>query len=270
MYRFTVNEDGIKLVDFISDSFNISKNSAKSLIDSKLVFVNGQRVWIAKHLLNRKDVVEYAGEVLFKKDIELDIIYEDNFIFVLNKPPFIVTNEAKGSLEELLKKEKGSLIRAIHRLDKETSGVILFAKNDKVFEKYKELWKKKEVRKIYHAICYGEVRWNEKWINEKIDGKPAVSYVKVLKTGKGISYLEVEILTGRKHQVRKHLALIRHPILGDKENDEYFIKKTNFKNVKRQLLHSYKIEFVCPFTGEEKRFFAPIPKDFKEILEVLR
>ncbi len=269
MRTFVVKEDGLKLVDFIALSFGISKKSAKEIVDSKLVFVNNKRVWIAKHLLQKGDVVEYFGEK--KEKIELDIIYEDEFIIVVNKPPFILSNASKNSLEDLLRIEKkNNEIKAIHRLDKETSGVILFAKNELAFQKFKELWTKKEVKKIYLAICYGESSFKERWINEKIDGKPATSLVRLIKSKKGVSYFEVEIITGRKHQVREHLASIRHPIIGDKLKDNFYLGIKGFKNVKRQLLHSYKIEFNCPFTGEERRFFAPIPEDFKEFLGALK
>ncbi len=265
MRSFVVKEDGIKLVDFIALSFDISKKAAKEIVDSKLVFVNNKRVWIAKHLLYKGDIVEYFGDK--KEKIDLDIIYEDEFIIAINKPPFILSNAARNSLEDLLRNnKKNNKIKAIHRLDKETSGVILFAKNELSFEKFKELWSKKEVKKTYLAICYGETSFKERWINEKIDGKPATSFVKLIKSKKGISYFEIEIITGRKHQVREHLASIRHPIIGDKLNDTYYLGIKGFKNVKRQLLHSYKIEFVCPFTGVERKIFAPIPEDFKDFL----
>ncbi|MCX7820438.1 MAG: RluA family pseudouridine synthase [Brevinematales bacterium] len=269
MRSLIVKEEGLKLVDFISLSFGISKKSAKDIVDSKLVFVNSKRVWIAKHILKKGDVVEYFGEK--KENLDFEIIYEDEFIIAVNKPPFVLSNEGKNSLEELLRTKKQNYkIKAIHRLDKETSGVILFAKNELSFEKFKELWKKKEVKKTYLAICYGETSFKERWINEKIDGKPATSLVRLIKSNRGVSYFEVEILTGRKHQIREHLASIRHPIIGDKLNDNFYLGIKGFKNVRRQLLHSYKIEFVCPFSGETKRFFAPIPEDFKEFLGGLK
>ncbi len=269
MYSWFVKENGVKLIDFISSKLSISKSKAKKLIDSKLVFVNSQRIWIATHLLNYNDIVELYG-IPERKDLKIDIIYEDDYIIVVNKPPFIATNETSSSLEFILKSAKQSEnIKAIHRLDKETSGIVIFAKKNEVYEKFKELWKRKEVKKVYLAICYGGSKFNEKWINDRIDGKPATSLVKLIKSKGGFSYFEIEIITGRKHQVRKHLSSIRHPIVGDKVYGINFLDSEDLKSVKRQLLHSYKIEFICPFSGEKKKFFAPLPRDFKEVLRKL-
>jgi RluA family pseudouridine synthase len=260
----TVKNQNIKLVDFLSENLFISKNKAKKLVDSREVFVNNQRVWIASYILNRGDVVEYRDIFSFERG-KIDIIYEDDFIIVVNKPPFIVTNEEENSVESFLRKEKGfESIRAIHRIDKETSGLVLFAKNNEVFEAYRKLWMKKEVKKVYLAISCGEAKFKEKRIVTPVDGKFALSLVKVVKIKNDFSMFEVEIKTGRKHQIRKHLASIGHPVVGDKEYYRGKIENDIVRSVPRQLLHSYKIEFYCPFTGKPKKFFSPVPEDFNK------
>ena len=268
MYSWLVRENDIKLIDFISSKLSLSKSKAKELIDSRLVFVNNQRVWIAKYLLKERDVVEFYGNLNEKKEIKISIIYEDDYIIVANKPPLVVTNESKNSLEEALKVFKqNEKIRAVHRLDRETSGLVIFAKNDEVFEKFKNLWKKKEVKKVYLAICYGNTKFKEKWINDEIDGKPATSFVKLITSKGGFSYFEIEIITGRKHQIRKHLASIKHPMVGDKLYGTSHPGIKVLKPIKRHLLHSYKIEFICPFSGRRISLFCPLPADFKNFIE---
>ncbi|MGC8764442.1 MAG: RluA family pseudouridine synthase [Brevinematia bacterium] len=268
MYQWHIRKSDIKLIDFISLKLSVSKNKAKEIIDSKLVFVNSQRVWMAKHLLQDGDIVEFYGEPDKKAPINVDIVYEDDYLIVVNKPPLIITNESENSLEHSLRKLKqNENIRAVHRLDKETSGLVIFAKSNEAFEELKNLWKKKDVKKTYLAICYGTSNFKEKWISDPIDGKTAKSHIKLISSKMGFSYFEVEIITGRKHQVRKHLASIRHPIVGDKTYGLNQLENNLLKSVKRQLLHSYRMEFVHPFSGKRISFFAPIPDDFKNFLK---
>ena len=264
MEKFLVKKE-TNLKDFVSDQLKIPKKKAKELIDSKTVFVNNKRVWISSHQLKKGDIVElYPPKKAEKWDIKNNIIYEDDFIIAVNKPPFLESERKKGSVEDLLRKhKKDTKIVAIHRLDRETSGVLLFAKNKRILDKFKDLWRKKDVKKIYLAISHNEAEFKKKVINEPIDKKYAKTFVITKKTGNGFSLFEVEIITGRKHQIRIHLAKIRYPIVGDKVYGLKNLTNPFIKNVKRQMLHAHKISFFHPFLKRKINITAkPLP-DFE-------
>jgi 23S rRNA pseudouridine1911/1915/1917 synthase len=264
--RYTVNSPKT-LKDFIAESLKISKNQAKDIIDSRNVIVNNKRVWIASHNLKPGDVVEIIQS---ESKNDLKILYEDDYIIAIDKPPTIVSDKESSSAEDILRKKfKNNKIKAIHRLDKETSGVLLFAKDYKIFEKFKEIWENKNILKIYLAISHNEANFKDFTINQDIDGKQAITHLKVLNKGNGFTYFQVRIETGRKHQIRKHLANIRHPIVGDKI---YGIKKFGnnlVKRVARQMLHSHKLVLPHPYLNKKIEITAPIPSDFKNVLNYL-
>ncbi|WP_029521498.1 RluA family pseudouridine synthase [Persephonella sp. IF05-L8] len=260
------------LKDFVAQQLGISKKKAKELIDNKLVFVNNKRIWIASHQLQAGDIVELPVYQETKNwNIENSVIYEDPFIIAVNKPPFIESESKKGSVEDLLRAlKKDHKIRAIHRLDRETSGVLLFAKNNKVFEKFKKLWQDKSVEKTYLAISVGEAPFKKKVINIPVEKKYAKSIVYTQKKSSGFTLFKIQIPTGRKHQIRIHLAKIGFSIVGDKT---YGIKETTnplLKNVKRQLLHAYTISFFHPFLKRKVLIKAKPFPDFENFGKITR
>ncbi|WP_457640514.1 RluA family pseudouridine synthase [Persephonella sp.] len=263
MKKFIVKEE-TDLKTFIAKSLNITKNKAKHIVDTKNVFVNNKRVWISSHKLKKGDIVEisYVLEPV-KWSIGNSIIYEDDFIIAVQKPPFLESDNKKGSVEDLLRQfKKDKKIKAIHRLDRETSGVLLFGKNIKIFEKFKELWHRKEVYKVYLSISHGEASFKKKVVNIPVEKKYAKSIFYVKEISKGFTLFEVEIKTGRKHQIRIHSAKIRYPVVGDKI---YGLKKMDnpvLKNVKRHMLHAYKLKFIHPYTKKEIRLTATVFSDF--------
>lgn len=269
MKRFLV-KNRKTLKEFVSESLKISKNKAKELIDSKNVFVNDRRIWMANHQLKSGDVVEInlEDERLVKNP---QIVYEDDHIIGVNKPPFVVSDREDRSLESILRKYfNDESIKAIHRLDMETSGVLLFAKGEDVYERFKSLWEEKDIKKIYLAISHNEAEFSFKRVDRDIDGKEAISEIKLIRKSNGLSYFEVATLTGRKHQIRIHLSSIRHPIVGDKVYGPKKIEHNLIKRVKRHMLHAYKIEFYHPFTKEKMIIRADIPQDFRNILHYFK
>ncbi|WP_457638676.1 RluA family pseudouridine synthase [Persephonella sp.] len=263
MRRFKVNQK-TTLKEFISEQLNISKNKAKELIDSRVVYVNNRRVWIATHLLEKGDIVELPSDIETGRwSIENSIVYEDSFIIAVNKPPFIESEGGRGTVEDLLRAyKKDRKIRAVHRLDRETSGLLLFAKNDAVFEKFKKLWQEKQVKKTYLAISHGEAKFKKKVVNIPVDKKYAKSFVYTKKVRSGFSLFLVEIPTGRKHQIRIHLSKIKHPVVGDKLYGPKEYDHPLVKNVKRQMLHSYTLSFFHPFLKKKITIKAPPMPDF--------
>lgn len=256
------------LITFISAQLGISRNKAKAMIDSRRVFVNNRRVWMAGHTLKKDDIVEFGEEE--KKDKPLQIIYEDAYIIAVNKPSGIISDEGGSSLEAVLRKNTGNTeLKAVHRLDRDTTGVLLFAKKKEFFETLKTLWKEKSVKKLYLAICHNEAAFEINNIDKDVDGKNAFSRVSLISRRNGFSYLKVEPLTGRKHQIRIHLASIRHPVAGDNEYGMKQISDPLIKNIGRQMLHSHQISFKSPFTGRDLVLTAPVPPDFKRLLRDL-
>lgn len=244
-----------KLVEFISSKLNLSKKKAKEIIDQKRVFVNNKIVWISSYTIKPNDLIT----ILSSKDGSYEIIYQDDDFIVISKGPNIVVDQEKLSLENILKKDfQNQDIKAIHRIDKDTTGLVLFAKNIQVFEYMKKNWK--NVQKIYYCISYNEANFDFREIDLPIDGKIACSTVVNISKKNGLSLFKVRIFTGRKHQIRIHLSKIGYPILGDYI---YGPKKSNIL-VNRPMLHSYKIEF--DYKGKTMSFVSPLPSDMKGII----
>lgn len=187
-----------------------------------------------------------------------------------------VMAKCKGSLSGI-----GGKIRpgVVHRIDKDTSGLVIIAKNDKAHIDISDQIKNREVKKTYLALVRGNIKENEAIINMPIGrsskdrkkmavdkkGKEAITEFKVLKRYDGFTYIEVNIKTGRTHQIRVHMAEIGYPIVGD----EVYSNGKNPFNVKGQMLHAKELEFVHPTTKKSVKFEAPLPEYFENILEEL-
>ncbi|MDF7808170.1 RluA family pseudouridine synthase [Pontiellaceae bacterium B12219] len=269
---FTVQykDEGKRLFAVIAEQLNISKKQAQAAIDAKLVLVNGKRVWIRRHEVKEDDLVEIMIDD-FKKPTakHIAILWQDKDYLIVNKPAYYVTNAADDSIEAKLRiQEKIPSICAVHRLDKETSGCVIFAKNSESKKVMLPLFKGRDIMKIYRAITVGEVPKIWKEIRTDIDGYMSTTLLKILDTKKQASYLELRIETGRTHQIRRHLADKRYPVMGDKKyggtGNEISLEQP------RQMLHAYRLIFPHPKTGEPIRATAPLPGDFKKCLAQLR
>lgn len=277
-----------------------TRNKVQRLIDEKKITVNGKTIKASYKVLEN-DKIEIIEEKPIKsdilpQDIPLDVIYEDDDIIIINKPKGMVVHPANGNYEgtlvnAVMAKCKDSLsgiggeIRPgiVHRLDKDTSGAIIVAKNDKAHVILSEQIKRHEVKKTYIALVRGTIAEDEATINMPIgrstkdrkkmavtkNGKEAVTHFKVLNrytTNKGsYTLLEIKIDTGRTHQIRVHMAEIGHPVIGD---SVYSNGKNEF-GVEGQCLHAKRLEFVHPITGKEMKLEAPLPEYFQKIVEQL-
>ncbi len=258
--------NGQDLKSFLAQSLSISKSKAKELIDAKLVFVNNKRIWIATHKLSPGDEVNVDAPDTAGKTDKIGILYEDDNVIAINKPSGIVSDRAGDSCESLLKKQLNNpKICAIHRLDKETTGVMLLAKSYQVFEAFKAMWQEKEVNKFYYAISTGEAPFKNKTVNEPVDNRSAISHVELIAKSYGLSFFCVKMETGRKHQIRVHLKSLGHPVLGDKEYGPNIIEGEWRKKIKRQMLHAREISYTDPITGKKTKVVAPFPQDFKDV-----
>lgn len=293
--------EGMRLDAYISSNLaEISRMTVKRLLEEGKILVNGkvQKASYKPSLNDKIEIeIEKPKEIELKaQEIPIDIIYEDSDIIVVNKPKGLVVHPANGNPD-------GTLVNAImaickdslsgiggeirpgivHRLDKDTSGLLIVAKNDIAHIKMSDQIKNREVKKTYIALVRGIVPEDEATIKMPIgrstkdrkkmavtkNGKEAITHFKVLgryTTDNGsYTLLEIKIDTGRTHQIRVHMAEIGYPVIGD---SVYSNGKNEFK-VEGQCLHAQKLEFKHPITGKEMKLEAPLPKYFKEIIEKL-
>ena len=288
---------GERLDTYVSSlNSNMSRANCQRLIKEGNVLVNGNlskeayRVKLGDDILVKIEPPKEAK--IEAQEIPLDIVYEDNDIIVINKAKGMVVHPGNGNMDgtlvnAVLSHAKDSLsgiggeIRPgiVHRLDKDTSGLIIVAKNDNAHINVSEQIKNHEVTKIYTALVRGNIEEDEATINmpiarderdrkkmaTDIDGKEAVTHFTVIKRYYDYTLLKVKIDTGRTHQIRVHMAKIHHPVVGD----EVYSNGKNEFNVKGQLLHSTILEFKHPRTGEKLHFEAPLPDEFKRVLDDL-
>lgn len=299
MKQYTVqeNEQNFRLDKIITVLDNtISRTAVKRLIEENKITVNG-KVEKPSYEVKVGDLIQIEQDIpkeshLIAQDIPIDVIYEDDDILVINKPKGMVVHPGNGNADGTLANAVmglcgdtlsgiGGEIRPgiIHRLDKDTSGVIVVAKNDNAHINISNQIKNRETSKKYIALVRGIIKEDEATINMPIgrsktdrkkmavrkDGKEAITHFKVLKRYDKYTLLELKIDTGRTHQIRVHMAEIGHPVIGD----YIYSNGKNEFNVIGQMLHSKEIEFVHPTTKKRLEFVAPLPEYFKKILEDL-
>ncbi|MDN3506215.1 MAG: RluA family pseudouridine synthase [Simkaniaceae bacterium] len=254
---------GKTLLAFLRDTLTQypSVKAIKRAIEKGDCTINGRVETFSTHRVKEGDEIA----LVFEEKTEafpLETLFEDEHLILYNKPP-------KKASEELCEHF------LVHRLDKDTSGVILFAKTKKMQDLLTDLFRKREVEKIYLAICDGKVEKGEWTVDNFLErkasyqggalygaakkGKHAVTHFTVLKTSDTASLVEAKPHTGRTHQIRVHLKEEKHPVLGDYQYGKHFTCK---EKVPRQMLHAREIAFVHPITGEEMRISAPLLSDF--------
>lgn len=275
---------------------DLSRSMVQKMIEKGQVLVN-DKIPKTSYKTKLGDIIkitiEEPKEVGLKaQDIPLDIIYEDDDIIVINKPKGMVVHPGNGNpdgtlVNAVLNHCKGSLsgiggeIRPgiVHRLDKDTSGLITIAKNDKAHINLSKQIQDRKVKKIYTALVKGVIPEDTATINMPIgrsnidrkkmavrkDGKEAITHIKVLKRYDKYTLISVKIDTGRTHQIRVHMAEIGHPVVGDMV---YSSGKNEF-GVEGQMLHSKSLDFKHPITGKEMHLEARLPEYFEKVLEKL-
>lgn len=291
------NEQNKRLDMYIAEEKKeLSRTTIKRLLENGDILVNekiqkasykpeaGDRIQI-----NMPEVVEIK---LVAQDIPVPVIYEDKDIIVVNKPKGMVVHPANGNpdgtlVNAILAMCKDSLsgiggeIRPgiVHRLDKDTSGLLIIAKNDLAHMNMSKQIQDRKVIKKYIALVRGTVPENEATIDMPIarsqkdrkkmtvdkNGKEAVTHFKVLARYDKYTLLEVKIDTGRTHQIRVHMSYIGHPVIGD----EVYSNGKNEFGVKGQMLHAKYLEFKHPITGKDIKLEAPLPEYFEEVLKQL-
>ena len=264
-------EAGQSLQLFLSVKLSISKRAAKNLMDDRAVWVNRKCVWMAHHALHQGDTVEVPAKhkPASEAPAKIRILVEDEHYLVADKPSGMVA-VGEGSLEEALRAQTGqSALRAVHRLDRDTTGCLLVAKSGEAFDAAVALFKTRKVTKQYHAIVFGCFDRSSSTVDQALDGERAVSHIQREAVSKDASFLKVRIETGRTHQIRRHLAGIRHPVLGDREHGVKFARDPRLLTIPRQMLHASGLELPHPLlAGKSLKAHSPLPADYRRCLKL--
>ncbi|MCD7780864.1 MAG: RluA family pseudouridine synthase [Candidatus Gastranaerophilales bacterium] len=300
-YIFSVQSlsEPLRLDTFLSEiEIFSSRSQVQNLIKKNQVFVNGENKRASFLVKNDDEIEVFLSEELFLiiqgENIPLDVIYEDEDILVVNKPKKMLTHptnkEVTGTLVNALLYRYGyeglsdinGVMRPgiVHRLDRNTSGLLMVAKNNTAHEFLVKQIKEKTAKRQYLAIVHGNFEKNEGTINFPIGrnplkpekmaviegGKPSVTHYKVLELFKGFSYLELTLETGRTHQIRVHMSYISHPLVNDT-----LYNKIPFKvNTTEQVLQAYKLKFAALRNGDIIELEIQPDKDIEKVLKYLR
>lgn len=299
-----INENDVKkrLDVYVAEASGVTRSHAQALIESELVTVNG-RCEAKNYRLRPCDEVEIEAMPVTElsaeaENIPLDIVYEDEDIIVVNKPSGMVVHPAVGNesgtlVNALLYHCKGSLsgingvIRPgiVHRIDKDTSGLLVVAKNDEAHLFLSSLLKEHGIVRTYHAILTGHLKSTQGTINAPIarhntdrkkmavvaGGREAITHYEVIKEFPSFTYAKMTLETGRTHQIRVHTSYIGHPIIGD---TVYGAGKTQFERAHARLLdgqclHARELSFPHPRTKQLMHFECELPDNFKALLNIL-
>lgn len=296
--HYTFSNEGIneRIDKFITEKVtDASRSQIQSLIKEGHITVNGSSVK-SNYKVQPEDIIEVnipEPEVIDAKpeDISIEIVYEDPDVVVVNKPQGMVVHPSIGH-------NSGTLVNAllyhtkdlsgingkirpgiVHRIDKDTSGLLMVAKNDVAHEKLSEQLKDKKAQREYIALVHGLIHHDKGTIDAPIgrdssnrkkyavvdNGKPSVTHFEVIERFNKFTLIKLILETGRTHQIRVHMDYIEHPLAGD---PIYGPRKTIKGN--GQFLHAETLGFTHPTTGKEMKFSSPIPEIFQETLEILR
>lgn len=301
-YKISVTlEDTEKRIDlFISEKIStLTRSRIQSLIEDEHILVNSKKTK-SSYKTRELDEIEINIPELKEistqpENIKLNIVYEDEDLIVINKPKGLVTHPSTGTPD-------GTLVNAllyhckdlsgigghlrpgiVHRIDKNTTGLLMVAKNDFAHQELSKQIQDKTAKRFYKAIVIGNLKEDSGVINQPIDrnpkdrkrmavintGREATTIWTVLERFNKFTLLELELKTGRTHQIRVHLAYIKHGIIADDIYGPDIKIKIPVK-LTGQVLHAYKLKFVHPRTKKELEFFAEEPEEFKKLLEYMR
>lgn len=281
--------DGMLIKDYLINIQNLSRRALTAIkYKDGGIYVNGEEKTVRFQLSTGDNLIikfpsEERSESVKSEEIALDIVYEDPYVIVINKPPNMavipsrehpsgtVANAVFYHYEQI---GLASTIHIINRLDRDTSGLMLVAKHRYVHYLFSLMQTRKEIHRTYYAIVHGKMSTRTGTINRPIgrkdnsiierhvckDGQAAITHFEVVKRDESKSLLEIKLETGRTHQIRVHLSYIGHPLLGD----DLYGGKTDM--ISRQALHSFRLSFYHPFYEKECHFEVGLPEDLQEIL----
>lgn len=301
LQRLTVSPEdaGVRIDKYLAEQLpDITRSYLQKLLKDGSVQMNGKPVKAstktAVGALIALTIPEPEEPEILPEDIPLDILYEDSDVILINKPKDMVVHPAAGHytgtlVNALMYHCKGDLsgingvLRPgiVHRIDKDTTGVLIVCKNDRAHNALAEQLKEHSITRKYRAIVCGNLKEDEGTVDAPLGrhpqdrkkmaivrsgGKRAVTHYRVLERFGNYTYIECRLETGRTHQIRVHMASLGHPLLGD---EIYGRAKSPFK-LEGQTLHAMVLGFIHPTTGEYMEFEAPLPEYFEKLLEKLR
>ncbi len=290
------NDIGKRIDKYLGETTDYTRSKIQKMIENGNILVNNNKVK-SSYTLKENDnvgVTDYVEETdILPENISLDIYYEDNDLIVVNKPSGMVVHPAPGNYSGTLVNALmyhtnnlstvNSSIRPgiVHRIDADTSGLLLVAKNDKSHNLLAEAIQKKEVVREYIALVDGVINEDTATIDAPIgrdvnnrkkmcvtgsNSKEAITHIRVLERYKNATLIRCKLETGRTHQIRVHLSYIGHPVI----NDPVYNSKKLIDKDFGQMLHAEKLGFVHPTTKEYMEFTAPVPAKFNEILKIYK
>ena len=298
IFTVTAEEAGQRLDGFLADAMEeLSRSRIQNLCQDGMITVNGKSAK-KNQKLKGGDVIEVelpppAPTEILPQDIPLDIVYEDDSVLVINKPKGMVVHPAPGHPDgtivnavmfhcgERLSGIGGELRPAIdHRIDKDTSGLLMIAKNDKAHAALSAQLKDKSLSRVYEAIVLGNLKEEQGTVDAPIGrslrdrkkmaviegGRPAVTHYETVARYNGYCHVRCHLETGRTHQIRVHMASIGHPLAGD----EVYGRGKEKTGLEGQCLHAGRIRFIHPDSGEAMEFSCPLPEYFVSFEEKLR
>ena len=289
------------LQDFLALKFALSRRTAKAMIDGRSVWVNRKCVWIARFALRTGDLVEIPSNVVkgaLRQGVgirrrrtedgenstvglrlgptprqlarHVRVLWSNDNYLICDKPAGLVSCDDPKSVETILREqEKVPTLEAVHRLDRDTTGCLLFAKNHAALMAAVDVFKTHKVSKVYHAISAGSFKFAHQIVDTPLDGQPAVSKVTREAVSADASFLRVRIETGRTNQIRRHLASIRYPIIGDRVFGLKNVRDPRLMQVPRQMLHASTLTLPDPLDPHaEIKAHSPLPADFRAALRL--
>lgn len=291
-YTACAGDEGLKIDNILKNKLNLSRRLITSMKKNNAIFLNGSPAFVNVRV-NVGDeisvnIVKSESQDIEPQYIPLDIVYEDRDLLILNKQPGIVVHPTKGHPEGTLsngiiyhwrKNGEYTIVRLVNRLDRDTSGLIIIAKNQFSHQAMAKQMENNMVNKIYNAVVHGNVEEGEGTIDLPIDrpsydsikrvvmedGQRAVTHYRVIKNLNDAALLEIKLETGKTHQIRVHMSHIGHPLFGDTLYGSY----DDSELILRQALHASMLEFNHPRTGERMALKASIPQDMKRLIDRL-
>lgn len=291
-YKIDIEDDAIRIDKYLNKKLDISRNKLQEMIKKELVLVNGKATKNS-YVLKLNDEIKIVDTLkhdttIKPQEMALDIVYEDDDLMIINKPSGMVVHPSFGHYSNTLvngllaytnklSSNNGDIRPGIvHRIDKDTSGLLMIAKNDKAHENLSKQLKDKTLSRVYIALVSGKINHDTGLIDAPIgrdkndrkkmsvtnqNAKEAITYFKVLERYKNATLIECKLKTGRTHQIRVHLNYIKHPIINDPVygNNK---KVTSFG----QMLHAKSLSFIHPVSNRKMTFSCDAPKEFHDIL----
>lgn len=292
-YEVKSQGSGAKIRDYLKYEENLSSRFIKSAAIDKRMWVNGEKVKL-NHKLECGDIIKIniekeESQDINGEDLNIQVVYEDDDLLIVNKPPFMVVHPTKshqsgtlanGVIYHFRKNNDNSIVRLVSRLDRDTSGLIMIAKNQFSHMNLAKSMEKNLIKKSYMAIVHGNMEKAEGTIDLPIgrlaeetikrgvvsDGQRSITHYHTVEKFKDAALLQLVLETGRTHQIRVHLSHVGKPIYGD----TLYGTEDDSSLIERQALHAYGLSVPHPRTGEILEFSCEIPSDMKELMEKLK